>query len=83
MKKLLFKIEDSFVIPGRGVILSPGLGDKAKFVKTGTQLVLVQPDKKEIRSWVKAIQMDGDNNMMIDLTVKLPVGTEVWTLEKM
>ena len=38
----LFKVERQFVIAGRGLVLAPGLGDKVKFVTTGTKIKLVR-----------------------------------------
>ena len=49
----LFKVESRFVISGRGLVLTPGLGDKVKSVQTGTQIRLIRPDKSEITAIIK------------------------------
>jgi hypothetical protein len=79
----LFKVEDRFVISDRGLILTPGLGDKVKFVKTGLEIRLMRPDKSEVTTSIIGITFESSHNILIPLTMKheVPVGTEVWTIE--
>jgi hypothetical protein len=80
----LIKVEDRFVIPGRGLVLIPGLGDKVKFVKTGAEIKLIRPDKTEVTTSIKGITLEGNHDILIPLTItqdEVPVGTEVWTIE--
>jgi hypothetical protein len=79
----LFEVEDRFVISDRGLVLTPGLGDKVKFVRTGTQIRLIRPDKSEVTTSIKGIMFEGNHDILIPLTIakdEVPVGTEVWTI---
>jgi hypothetical protein len=81
---LLFKVENQFTITGRGLILTPGLGDNVKFVTTGTEIRLVRPDKSELITAIKGITFEGNHDILIsgEFTKEdVPVGTEVWTNE--
>lgn len=84
MGRFLFNVEDRFVISDQGLVLAPGLGDKVKFVKTGTGIRLIRPDKSEITTSIKGITFGGNHDILIPLTVKkedVPIGTQVWTIE--
>ncbi len=77
----LFKVERTFMISGRGLTLLPGLGDKVKFVKTGTKIKLVRPDKSELFTTIKGITFEGNHDLLISSDFskeQVPEGTEVW-----
>jgi len=78
----LFKVEDRFMISGRGLILTPGLGDKWGIAKTGTEIKLIRPDKSEIKTRIHGVTFEGQHDILVspELTKdQVPVGTEVWT----
>lgn len=81
---LLFIVENKFTITGRGLILTPGLGDNAKFVETGSKIKLVRPDKTVIETKINGITFEGNHDIIIPLEInadQIPIGTEVWTME--
>jgi hypothetical protein len=80
----LFKVEDRFVISDKGLVLTPGLGDKVKFVKSGFKIRLIRPDKSEVMTSIKGISFEGNHDILIPLTItkdEVPIGTEVWTID--
>lgn len=82
MATFLFKVEDRFVIPHRGLVLFPGLGDKAALVKTGSSIRLIRPDKSEIVTSIKGITTEANHDILIPLTSDdVPMETEVWTID--
>jgi len=81
---LLFKVENQFVITGRGLILKPGLGDNLKYVTTGAKIKLIRPDKSEVITTIKGITFEGNHDILISSVFSktdIPIGTEVWTHE--
>ncbi len=81
---LLFKVENQFVITGRGLMLTPGLGDNIKYVTTGAKIKLIRPDKSEVITTVKGITFEGNHEFLISSKFSksdIPIGTEVWTHE--
>lgn len=73
------------MISGRGLVLSPGLGDKVKFVRTGTEIRLIRPDRTEIITTIKGITFEGTHDILISSPFTkddVPIGTEVWTTYK-
>jgi hypothetical protein len=81
---LLFIVENQFTITGRGLILTPGLGDNVKFITTGAQIRLIRPDKSEFITTIKGIAFEGNHDILISSEFSkedVPVGTEVWTNE--
>jgi hypothetical protein len=76
----LFTVDDTFEITGRGIVLTPGLGDKVGQVPNGSSIKLILPDKSLVYSSIRAIQFEGDHPIMIDVMSKddVPIGTEVW-----
>lgn len=83
MGTFLFKVENRFVISDRGLVLTPGLRDKMKFVKTGSKIRLIRPDKSEVTTLIQGIAFEGSHDILIPSTITkddVPVGTEVWTI---
>jgi hypothetical protein len=80
----LFKVEDRFVISDKGLVLTPGLGNKVKFVESGSKIRLIRPDKSEVMTSIKGISFEGNHDILIPLTItkdEVPIGTEVWTID--
>jgi hypothetical protein len=80
----LFKVEDRFLISDRGLVLTPGLGANVNFVRTGSEIRLIRPDKSEVTTSIQGITFEGNHDILIPLTItkdEVPIGTEVWTIE--
>ena len=75
----LFKVEERFMMTGRGLILVPGLGDKT--AKTGDKIRIIRPDNSIIETVIKGIAFNSNRDILIggELTKEdVPVGSEVW-----
>jgi hypothetical protein len=87
LAKRLFTITGTFVIPGRGIVLLPGLlpvGDER--FKVGDPILLMHPDGLEIRTNIGGLELPYPNakhEVLILLTEigkgDIPAGTEVWS----
>jgi len=78
---LLFTVTEAFMITRRGVVLTPGLGDNAHYVKTGRRIKLVRPDKSELRTSIQGITFNHQHDILLAPEVTkadVPTGTEVW-----
>ena len=81
---LLFKVEATYPITGKGLILAPGVGDK--HVSIGQKIRLIRPDKSEIETIVRGVTFEGNHDILVDEKIKkedVPIGTEVWLDELM
>ena len=84
MAELLFTVEQTFMITGRGLIFVPGI---KKFVATGTEVKIIKPDKTEIFSVITGVEHRAVNGAHAVLLrggfakADIPIGTEVWTLD--
>lgn len=79
--KFLFKVEQTFLITGRGVILLPGLGDKVKHIRTGEKIKLIRPDKTTLETIITGITFEGKHDICVGKDISkddIPIGTEVW-----
>jgi hypothetical protein len=77
----LFKVEETFLITGRGLILTPGLGDNLKFATTGTPIILIRPNQTVLLANIRGVSFQGSHDVLVggDLTKEdVPIGTEVW-----
>lgn len=76
----LFTVDNTFLITGRGIVLTPGLGDKVHEVKNGSSIKLVFPDKSFVYCTISGINFEGSHAIFIDGLDKsdVPTGTEVW-----
>lgn len=77
----LFKVEDTFQITGRGLILVPGLGTNADKVSIGMIIKLKKPDKTEIVTTIAGIAFARKAPLLLPKEIKkedVPIGTEVW-----
>ena len=82
---LLFTVTDVFLLTGRGVVLTPGLGENVRFVKTGSSIKLVRPDKSVLTTTIRGITFQGQHDILVGAEISkaaVPVGTEVWTDER-
>lgn len=80
--KFLFKVEQTFFIPDRGLVLTPGLGDT--IVDVDSKVRLVRPDKTSIDTRITSIVFQGNHDILVDANIKkidVPIGTEVWLLK--
>ncbi|MGC1272524.1 MAG: hypothetical protein WBC44_02365 [Planctomycetaceae bacterium] len=86
MRRLLFKVEDTFAITGRGLVLWPGLiksGPPTRLT-IGNAVDLRRPDGTSLRTTIRGIEMPSlPDSVPILLSEELtkddvPIGTEVW-----
>jgi len=78
---LLFIFEQVFSITGRGVVQLHGLGKN--FVRAGTPIRLVRPDKSALDTKIAGITFE-TRDILLGPEVRkedVPVGTEVRTIE--
>lgn len=81
----LFTVTEAFMITGRGVVLMPGLGENAPYVKPGSKIRLVRPDKSELRTSIQGITFNDQHDILLTPEVTkadVPPGTEVWLSEE-
>jgi hypothetical protein len=79
MSIALFKITDCFYLSKVGLVLLPGLGDKA--VPIGTPITIVRPDSSEIETKVISIFFDSSYPITIEKSIQkedVPIGSEVY-----
>ena len=79
----LFTVEDTFLITGRGVVLTPGFGDKP--VRVGAVIRLIRPDQSTLLTTIRGIEFHSDHPILIGQNLKkedVPIGTEVWLEEE-
>lgn len=83
----LFKVEDTFQITGRGLVLVPGLGQNADRVKVGMPIKLKKRDHTEIATKILSIEILVTNSpvefspIVLPKEIRkedIPIGTEVW-----
>jgi hypothetical protein len=80
----LFTVTQAFMITGRGVVLMPGLGENASYVKPGSKIRLVRPDMSELRTSIQGITFNDQHDILLAPEVTkadVPPGTEVWLEE--
>ena len=88
MSRLLFTIEDTSSIEGRGIVLLPGLepvGDEV--FRAGDSVRILRPDKTELDTVMHGIEFLTKRTESIlvivlpeDVTKEdVPVGSEVWS----
>ena len=80
---LLFKVQETCRIEGKGLLLSSKGKKKLKGVDFQSELKLLLPDKSELHTSVVGINWsNGDLIVSEVLKLEVPNGTEVWLLEK-
>lgn len=76
---LLFKVDERFMVTGRGLILMPGLGDKK--ARPGDSIKIVRPDETIIETTIRGIGFNEFREILVGkgLTKEdIPIGSEVW-----
>jgi hypothetical protein len=88
MGRLLFVVEDTFAITGRGLVLVPGIlpeGDER--FRVGNSILLRKPDGSTVETRIGGLELLCPNPrhdvviMLKDRTkADVPIGTEVWSV---
>ncbi|MCG8700138.1 MAG: hypothetical protein MI922_18930 [Bacteroidales bacterium] len=68
----------------KGLILIPGIEDKAPKINVGDKVKLIRPDKSELFSKIIGITSTGGINIMIENKYKkedIPIDKEVWLMD--
>ncbi len=90
MARLLFTVEDSFLIQGRGLVPVPGItpvGNERFYIGDG--ILLRRPDGTELNWQIGGIEMFNPPSKTFDVVILLkdltkddvPIGTEVWSVD--
>jgi hypothetical protein len=91
MATLLFVVEDTFAIPGRGLLLTPGIIPGGKVIlRAGDRIRMRRPDGKTTDSTISSNEclMSAPHNnasylVFNELTKDdVPIGTEIWSIDK-
>jgi hypothetical protein len=86
-ERRLFTVTDTFLIPGRGLVLVPGIApiDDEQF-QVGDSILLKRPDGVEIRTTIGGLELPHPNpkHEVVVLLHEVgkgdvPAGTEVWS----
>ena len=90
MARLLFVVEDTFHIEGRGVVPIPGITpvDGEKF-RIGDQILLKRPDGSQFGWQISGMELLTPPPPNFDFAILLkgltkddvPIGTEVWSID--
>ncbi len=89
MSHLLFIVEDTFLIRGRGLVLAPGIphSDQTR-IRVGDPLQLKRPNGSTFETAIAGIEFLTPNPMRVTPILltnlckdDVPVGTEVWISE--
>jgi hypothetical protein len=75
----LFKVEERFMVTGRGLILVPGLGEKRACIND--KIKIVRPDNSTIETSIKGISFNLNRDILVGSGLvknDVPVGSEVW-----
>jgi hypothetical protein len=79
----LFKVQNRFLITGRGLILVPGLGDKK--VTVGDTIKIIKPDQTIIKTTIRGIGFNEFRDILVGKDLikdDVPIGSEVWLNEE-
>jgi translation elongation factor EF-Tu-like GTPase len=91
MARLLFVVEDTFAIRGRGLVIVPGIVQRADEVfRVGDPLRLKRPDGTELLTAVGGLEMFMSPVPGEEIPILLrelgkediPVGSEVWSVDQ-
>jgi hypothetical protein len=77
----LFRVDNTFLITGVGLVLTPGFGNNR--VKVGISIRLIRPDGSVIETRITGIVF-GVHHISVGAEIKkddVPLGTEVWLNE--
>jgi hypothetical protein len=79
---LLFKVQDTFRIEGKGLLLSGSGKPNLKGVDFRSELKLVLPNRSELFTSVVGINWQNGDLIVSDIDkLEVPNGTEVWLQE--
>ena len=79
---LLFKVQDTFRVEGKGLLLSGSGKPNLKGVDFRSELKLVLPDRSELFTSVVGINWQSGDLIVSEVEkLNVPNGTEVWLLE--
>jgi hypothetical protein len=82
MRTFLFKVEATFLITGRDLVVTSGAANKTGLIKAGMEIDLIRPDGSEVRTIVKGISFERNQDLLIPLMKEdVPAGTEIWTID--
>ena len=76
---LLFKVDERFMVTGRGLVLVPGLGEKKATL--GDPVRIIRPDGTIIETTIRGIGFNKFREILVggNLTKEdIPIGSEVW-----
>ena len=90
MWQFLSKVEDTFLITDRGLIIVPGIprNEKGWKLSDGEPLELRRPDGTSLQTTIAAIELGGRGKFTAILLPReltkddVPIGTEVWVGER-
>ena len=78
----LFKVENTYLITGIGLVLTPGFGDNKVYV--GNNIKLIRPDQSIVETKIRSIAFEPEHSISVGTEIKkddVPIGTEVWLNE--
>lgn len=78
----LFTVNQTYMITGRGLLLTPGLGNKE--AKIGDAIKLIKPDNTTLDTIITGIVFNENRDILVGSSLTkedVPAGTEVWLLE--
>ena len=79
---MLFKVEDTFRVEGKGLLLSGKGKTNLKGVDFQSELKLKLPNGSELATSVIGINWSNGDLIVSDAeNLQVPIGTEVWLLE--
>ena len=89
MARLLFIVEDTFAIRGRGVVLVPGLASRdVDLIPIGSSLRLVPPDGSALAATLRGVERFPSHSIgawpiLVAGVEKadVPIGSEVWSAD--
>jgi hypothetical protein len=84
---LLFKVGKTFRVAGRGYILTPGYHKATASagglkIKIGSKIMLLFPDHSSVVTEITGINFRAPFDILIRSADDVPVGTEVWLMQK-
>jgi hypothetical protein len=87
MPRRLFTVTETFMVPGRGIVLIPGIAPVGnERFRVGDPLLLKRPDGREIPTTIGSLEFlcpNPRNEVVVMLpqfgNEDVPAGTEVWS----
>jgi hypothetical protein len=90
MARLLFTVEDTFLITGHGLVLVPGIAPEGEErFRSGDPILLKRPDGSEIASRIDGLELCTPNpKHLVAILLKamnkvdVPVRPQVWSVDQ-